>query len=191
MRSTTSLVCHAVKPHFVNSTSKLLNSQTNPRLSNQTTCLNHLRRPVSKSQRRPLFPRYLRMVSLESKSLSGQGQTCAGINGTILRQLPLPDTSRSESVSENPAAAEMKGRRLKMRRDVWTRTLFSGSRRGECIWGRRVMYYLEEAPALCLIRAWLREAVTAAFSTSAVCAGNEGELVITTVSWINTCIHWL
>lgn len=39
-------------------------------------------------------------------------------------RLPFPDTSRSESVSENPAAAEMKGRRLKMRRDVWTRTLF-------------------------------------------------------------------
>lgn len=34
------------------------------------------------------------------------------------------------AVSENLAAAKMKGRRLKMRRDVWTRTLSSGSQWG-------------------------------------------------------------
>lgn len=63
------------------------------------------------------------------------------------------------------AAAEMKVRRLKMRRHVWTHILLwapAGS-----VHGRRVMYYLELVLPRCLIRAWLREAVTGCFSASA------------------------
>lgn len=68
----------------------------------------------------------------------------------------------------------MKARCLKMRKDVWTCTLFSGSQWGVCM-GRQVMYYLESELPLCLIRAWLREAVTAAFSPSAqMCAREWG-----------------
>lgn len=66
---------------------------------------------------------------------------------------------QDEAVSENLAAAKMKARRLKMRKDVWTRTLFSVSQWGVCM-GRQVMYYLESDLPLCLIRAWLREVVT-------------------------------
>lgn len=65
----------------------------------------------------------------------------------------------------------MKARCLKMRKDVWTCTLFSGSQWGVCM-GRQVMYYLEWDLPLCLIRAWLREAVTAAFfQCTNVCSG--------------------
>lgn len=93
-------------------------NQIKPRVLNHLKRTHQQKASIANLRLRLLFPPRLRMDSLESKSLSGQGQTCAGINGTILRQPPLPDTSRSESVSENPAAAEMKGRRLKMRRDV-------------------------------------------------------------------------
>lgn len=56
----------------------------------------------------------------------------------------------------------MKAERLKMRKDVWTRTLFSVSQWGVYM-GRQVMYYLESDLPLCLIRAWLREGVTGGF----------------------------
>lgn len=118
------------------------------------------------------------MVS-ESKSLSGQGQTCAGINGTILRQPSLPDTSRSE-------LCQKIWRQLRWRGDVWrwgemfepAPSLLGPS--GGVYMGRQVMYYLEEALALCLIRAWLREAVTAGFSACVRASAQE---------WRWTCDH--
>lgn len=73
----------------------------------------------------------------------------------------------------------MKARRLKMRKDVWTRTLFSGSQWGVYM-GRQVMYYLESDLPLCLIRAWLREAVTAGFSPCVRMSAQE---------WRWTCDH--
>lgn len=61
----------------------------------------------------------------------------------------------------------MKARCLKMRKDVWTFILFSGVPVGVGRYvsmGRQVMYYLESDLPLCLIRDWLREALTGGFS---------------------------
>lgn len=95
-------------------------------------------------------------------------------------------------MSENVAAAKMKAGRLKMRKDVWTRTLFSMSQWGVCM-GSQVMYYLESDLPLCLIRAWLREAVTGAFSPrvrmSALERGRTCDLH--TQNSVNTRIHWI
>lgn len=66
------------------------------------------------------------------------------------------------AVSENLAEDKMKAGRLKMRKYVWTCTLFSVSQWGVYM-GRQVMYYLESDLPLCLIRAWLKEAVTGGF----------------------------
>lgn len=60
----------------------------------------------------------------------------------------------------------MKARCLKMRKDVWTFILFSGVPVGVGRYvsmGRQVMYYLESDLPLCLIRTWLREALTGGF----------------------------
>lgn len=80
---------------------------------------------------------------------------------------------QDEAVSKNLAAAEMKAGLLKMRKDVWIRTLFSVSQWGVYT-GRQVMYYLESDLPLCLIRAWLREVVTVFFppcKNMNVCSG--------------------
>lgn len=56
------------KPDFINSTSKLLNSQTNTRLSNQTMRFNQLKWSISKSRPSPTSLPFVSSISLNGLS---------------------------------------------------------------------------------------------------------------------------
>lgn len=131
-------------------------------LLNKQTLAQHF---VSNSSSLSLLNIFFFKVSNESLKQKDKHTKHTKPGDTVLSRHPLPDIFRFYPWQKILAAAEMKVRRLKMRRHVWTHILLwapVGS-----VYGRRVMYYLELVLPGCLIRAWLREAVTGCFSASA------------------------